>query len=56
MTTYLEEKGARWGPIEDREAFHSRVKSITTNAELIETAKFLNDKVCVVEVEYNITD
>lgn len=48
MSNYLDEKGARWGTADDREAYVNRIKTITTNRELIEAAKYLNDKVCVV--------
>lgn len=49
---YLEERNARWSTPEDREVYLQGIREAKRNEQIMEAVRHLNEKICVVEIEY----
>jgi arabinogalactan endo-1,4-beta-galactosidase len=49
---YLEERNARWSTPEDREIYLESIRSANRIDQVMEAVRHLNEKICVVEIEY----
>lgn len=49
---YLEERNARWSTPEDREIYLESIRRASTLEHIMEAVRHLNEKICVVEIEY----